>query len=1013
MRRSIHFASAILALLLLLIAPLHAQQTSTSTIRGRITDSTTKQPIAGVTVAVEGRRALSQSDGRFVITGVAAGAHTVRAQMIGYAPLSRDVTVPDSATVDVEFALGAQAIGLSEVVVIGYGEQNLGNLTGAASHVSSNQFNTGRQISPEDLIKDKVAGVQVIDNNEPGGGISIRIRGATSVDASSEPLYVIDGVPVAIASGAGGGLSAGRNALNFLNPNDIDNITVLKDASAAAIYGANAANGVVLIQTKHGHEGPQFEYNGSTSGSQVTRLPDMLNAAQFRTDVLAYATPSQISQLGTASTNWLNLVDQTAYGQEHNFAVSGKGESQDWRISAGYLSQNGVIRGTNTERVSLGLNFNQRLFDDRLDIRSSIRGSRADDQFTPGGVLSNAAQMGPTQPVFDSTATTGYYDWPGNTLTSADNPMAILAMAKDAGRTYRSIGNVQASYRLPFVQGLKANLNLGYDIAEATRQTFNPSVLHSQQKTGTDGTDYRSDFTQSNTTLESFLSYVAPIHGLPGTVDLTGGYSYSQSHAEYPAFFASGLTTDILGPNGITTARIVQNFQDVEENRLISFFGRANYNLNDRYLATVSVRRDGSSRFGPANQWGTFPAFSLGWRLSQESFMQGLHGLSDLKLRVGYGKTGNQSFRNYEQYAKYVLGDAQSQMQFGNTFVTTVRPGAYNPFIQWEATNAFDVGLDYAISGERVTGAIDWYDKQTNGLIFTVPVCAGCGLTNFNEENIGKMRNRGVELSLNAALLDQRKTGGLNWNASFTAAHNKNEMLQIYASPGVTRVLTGLVAGGVGTFIQVLQPGQPINSFYMLQQKYDAQGKPIEGSYVDQPTVRDTVACPAAPGCVGLLRPDGVINQDDRRPFHDPAPKWILGHSSYLTYRSFDVSFTLRAYLGNWVYNNVASNLGTYAEVTRSSPYNLHASVLQTGFKTPQYLSDYYVEDASFLRLDNITAGYSFNYRGQPMRITGTVQNVLTVTGYSGVDPTAGLNGLDNNIYPRSRTFTGGLSVKF
>jgi len=1021
MSRSTHFASALLAMLPLLIAPLHAQQPPTTTIRGRITDSTTKQPISGVTVTVEGRSTLTQPDGRFVITGVASGAHTVRTRIIGYAPASRDVTVTDGQTVDADLTMAPQAIGLSEVVVVGYGEQRAGNITGAVTQMDSAAFNRGRLISPEQLIQSKIPGVQVVDNNEPGGGMSIRIRGATSVDlsgvgASSEPLYVVDGVPLGIASGPGGGLSAGRNPLNFINPNDIETITVLRDASAAAIYGANAANGVVLIQTKRGHTGPQFEYNGSTSASRVTRLPDMLNAAQFRTAVQTYATPSQISQLGAASTNWFSLVDQTAYGQEHNFAISGRGETQDWRISAGYLNQNGVIRGTTTERLSLGLNFNQLLFDNKLDIRTSLRGSRADDQFTPGGVLSNAAQMGPTQPVFDSTATTGYYDWPGNTLTSADNPVAILAMAKDQGRTYRSIGNLQASYQLPYVDGLKANINLGYDIAEATRQTFNPSVLHSQQKTGTDGTDYRSDFTQSNTTLETYLSYLAPIHAVPGTIDITGGYSFAQSHAEYPAFFASGLTTDILGTNGITTARIVQNFQDVEENRLISFFGRANYNLNDRYLASVSVRRDGSSRFGPANQWGTFPAFSLGWRLSQESFLQGLHGLSDLKLRVGYGKTGNQSFGNYQQFAKYVLGDAQTQMQFGNTFVTTVRPGAYNPFIQWEGTNAFDVGLDYGFGGQRVTGAIDWYNKQTSGLIFTVPVCAGCGLSNFNQQNIGKMRNRGIELSLNAALLDQRKTSGLSWNASFTAAHNKNEMLQIYASQGVTRVLTGLVAGGVGTFIQVLQPGQPINSFYMLQQKYDAQGKPIQGSYVDQPTVKDTVACPASPTCGGpgrLYRPDGVINQDDRRPFHDPAPKWILGHSSYLTYRNFDVSFTLRAYLGNWVYNNVASNLGTYSEVTRASPYNLHASVLNTGFTTPQYLSDYYVEDASFLRLDNITAGYSFNYRGQPMRITGTVQNVFTITGYSGVDPTAGLNGLDNNIYPRSRTFTGGLSVKF
>src|SRR5256886_1837357 len=585
MRRSIHFASAVLALLLLLIVPLHAQQTPTSTVRGRITDSTTKQPIAGVTVVLEGRRALSQSDGRFVISGVTAGAHTVRTQMIGYAPVSHDVTVADGAPTDVDFTLAAQAIGLSALVVVGYGEQRAGNITGAVKQMDSSEFNRGRLISPEQLIQSKIPGVQVVDNTEPGGGTSIRIRGATSVDAggtgaSGEPLYVGDGVPLGIASGPGGGLSAGRNPLNFINPNDIETITVLRDASAAAIYGANAANGVVLIQTKRGHTGPQFEYNGSTSASRVTRLPDMLNAAQFRTAVQTYATPSQIRRLGAASANWFSLVDQTAYGREHNCAIRGRDETQDWRISAGYLNQNGVIRGTTTERLSLGLNFNQLLFDNKLDIRTSLRGSRADDQFTPGGVLSNAAQMGPTQPVFDSTATTGYYDWPGNTLTSADNPVAILAMAKDQGRTYRSIGNLQASYQLPYVDGLKANINLGYDIAEATRQTFNPSVLHSQQKTGTDGTDYRSDFTQSNTTLETYLSYLAPIHAVPGTIDITGGYSFAQSHAEYPAVFSSGLTPHILRDNWITPPPNRPNFQDVAENQLLLLLRCAEYNLH-------------------------------------------------------------------------------------------------------------------------------------------------------------------------------------------------------------------------------------------------------------------------------------------------------------------------------------------------------------------------------------------------------------------------------------------------
>jgi iron complex outermembrane receptor protein len=856
--------------------------------------------------------------------------------------------------------------------------------------------------------------VQVVDNNEPGGGISIRVRGPTSVDASSEPLYVVDGVPMGIANGAGGGLSAGRNPLNFLNPNDIESITVLRDASAAAIYGSNAANGVILIQTKRGQR-PEVEYTASTSASAVTRLPAMLNAAQFRTAVETYGSAAQISQLGTENTDWFSHVDQTAFGQEHNAAISGNGENTDWRLSGGYLSQNGVVRGTTVERLSLGLNLNQRLFDDRLDVRASLRGSRSDDKFTPGGVLSNAAQMGPTQPVFDPATTTGYYDWPGNTLQSADNPVAILGLARDQGRTYRSIGNLQASYALPFVQGLKANVNMGFDVATAQRQTFFPSVLHGQSKSGTDGSDYRSDFSQSNTTLETYVNYLAPIHAIPGTIDLTGGYSFSQSHSEYPAYLAQGLTTDILGGDGISGARTVQNFQSIQENRLISFFGRLNYNLNDRYLASVSVRRDGSSRFGPANQWGTFPALSLGWRLSQESFMRGMSGLSDLKLRASYGKTGNQSFKNYVSYAVYQLGDAQTQQQWGTSFITTVRPGAYNPYIQWEATNAFDLGLDYGFADQRFSGAIDWYTKETEGLIFNVPVCAGCSLSNFNTINVGRMRNRGLEASLSAKLLRSTERR-LTWTTDFTAAHNTNELTKIYASTGVTRILRGSIAGGVGSFIQVLQPGEPVNSFFVYQHRRDANGQPI---YTDNNGLVNNKFTGTPDGTINDqdlyvdLNGDSVINQDDRRPFHDPAPKWILGHSSYLTYGNVEVSFTLRAYLGNWSYNNVASNLGTYSEVTRASPFNLHASVLETGFATQQLLSDYYVEDASFLRMDNISAAYSFNYRGQPVRLFGTVQNVFTITGYSGVDPTAGLLGIDNNIYPRSRTFTGGLSVRF
>ena len=631
------------------------------------------------------------------------------------------------------------------------------------------------------------------------------------------------------------------------------------------------------------------------------------------------------------------------------------------------------------------MDYSQRLFDDHLNVRTSIRGSRSIDDFTPGGVLSNAAQMGPTQPSMDPAAPTGYYNWPGNSLQSADNPLQILAMGIDKGTTYRSLGNIQAGYRLPFFEALTANVNVGYDLTHTERQNFSPSTLHSQIRNGTGGAFFRQNPNLLNTLAEGYLDYATSLRALPGNIDVTGGYSYSQSHGEYPSLNETNLSTNLLGINGIPTALTVQNFLDIQDSKLISFFGRVNYNYNDRYLVALSVRRDGSSRFGPGNQWGTFPSIAVAWRLSDESFFRGNKALSDLKLRASWGKTGNQAFANYQQYSTYTPSDAQSQVQFGNTFVSTIRPSAVDPNIKWEETASYNAGLDFGFHNQRFSGAIDVYSKKTNDLIFTVPIAAGSNFSNFLTTNIGSMKNTGIELSLSARVREADKNG-LNWTANFTAASNKNELLSINPSAGAgQKILTGGIAGGVGTTIQVLTPGEPINSFYVFTQKYDANGKPIQGSYAD-----------SVP-----------------RAFHDPAPKWILGHSSYLTYDKWDMSFTLRAYLGNYVYNNVASNLGTYSEVTRGSPYNLQSSVLTTGFTQPQYQSDYYVEKASFLRMDNITLGYTFKYNGQPLRLYGAVQNVFTMTGYSGVDPTAGLNGIDNNIYPRARTWTGGMSVRF
>src|SRR5438876_4476787 len=727
------------------IAPLLAQQ-PTGTIRGRVTDATTQQPLAGATISIGTHRALSQGDGRYVVAAAPAGTETLRARIIGYASASQPVTVAGGDTVVVDLALNAQAVGLSEIVVTGYGTQRAGNITGAVTQVSSAEFNTGRVITPQALIQGKVAGVQVVDNNEPGGGLKIRIRGATSVNASSDPLYVIDGMPVTSTLSAGRD-SLSRDALNFLNPDDIESITVLKDASAAAIYGANAANGVVLITTKKSRQhGPEIQVSTSMSSSSVTRLPTVLNASEFRAAVNAQA-PARSASLGNANTNWFYRIDRSGSGQQHDVVVSWVGQSSNYRFSVGYLNQDGIIRSSSTERLSLGMSYEQLLLNDNLVVKTNVRGARSSEQFQAGDVLGNAVAMAPTQPVLDPTNPTGYWDWP-TTGASASNPVGSLNRSVSQGTTWRSIGNLQGAYHLPFLKSLTANVNLGYDLTQANTQTFIPNDLAAQIRQG-QGLLSLSNRNQTSLVSEWYLNYSAPILAVPGNIDLTAGYSYSTSHSESPFFQETGLPSNLLGINGVSVGpnSVVQNSNYVVDYKLISFFGRFNYNLNDRYLLAASVRHDGSSRFGPGQQWGTFPSVSLAWRISQEGFLRNVAALSDLKIRASWAKTGNQAFGDYLQYPPYAYSNGQAQYYFGGQFIPTIRPGAVDPDIHWESTKSYNVGVDYALFGQRISGALDWYTKTTSDLIFTIPVPAGTNFTNLVTTNVGTMRNRGSSLA--------------------------------------------------------------------------------------------------------------------------------------------------------------------------------------------------------------------------------------------------------------------------
>lgn len=994
----------LLALAALFLGAAQAQA-QTGTIVGLVSDVATLQPLEGVTMVVEGRSALTGADGRYLLTGVPAGTFTLRATRVGYAEYTQQVTVVSGQTATVNVRLTSQALDIEGLIVVsyGYGQRASRDLTGVVQEVSAESFNTGRIVSPQELIRAKVPGVQILDTGEPGGGVSIRIRGGTSVNASNEPLFVVDGVPLSV----GGGLSAGRNPLNFLNPQDIESVTVLKDASATAIYGSRGANGVVIIETKKGaageERGARVTYTGTLSASNVIGDVPVLDAAQFR-QVVQQKQPEKVSMLGNAQTDWRDQVLRSAMGQEHGVSITGGTRDMDYRLSAGYLSQQGVVRGTETERLNVAFNLSQLLLDQALKLEANVKGSRAEDLFTPGSVLGESTRMAPTQPVLDpSSPWGGYFEWADP--LAPNNPVAALNLERDLGATYRSVGNVKLDYDIPFATGLVGTLNAGYDLVKAERSFFAPSFLRGQAESGLPGTVSRVNNTQMNRLLDAYLHYET---WAGGALDLTAGYSYEDSRYDFPSFNAQGLSFDNLGPDGIPAADQVRAFLTVDESRLISAFARANYTFADRYLFTASVRRDGSSKFGPENEWGIFPSAAFAWRVVDEPFMGTNDLFSDLKLRLSWGKNGNQAFASYQAFSSYLIGDPAVRYPFGDEYVTTIRPSAADPGIKWEETTSTNIGLDFGFLDGRVTGALDYYVKDTDDLIFTVPVAAGTNLSNFVTTNIGSMKNKGFEISLNAEVMSGQG-GGLSWDAGLNFAANDNELVRINAAgTGDEAILTGGIAGGVGNTIQVLRPGFPINSFNVYRHKRGSGGKPVYADTNGDRVINEKDLFEDTNG-------DGVVNQDDRAPFKSPAPDFVIGHTSLMKYRNFDATFTLLAYLGNHVYNNVASNLGNYRELrTSQAPVNLHSSVLEYGFEEPLYFSDVYVEDGSFLRMDNLAVGYTFDRgRFSGMRLFGAVQNVFTLTGYSGIDPLAGVNGIDNNIYPRARTFTAGLSYSF
>ena len=978
-------------------------------ITGTVTDAENGEPLIGASVRVKGTAAgaVTDIDGKYRLA-LPNDATEVDVSYTGYA--TKTLTVGASNVIDVALSPG---VVLEETLVIGYGTVKKEDATGSVNAVTEKSFNRGAIVSPEALVSGKIAGVQITSNSgEPGGQTTVRVRGGTSVNASNEPLYVIDGVPIDNTPHNPGGFSNGRNPLNFINAADIESITVLKDASATAIYGSRGANGVIMITTKKGKKGSpgRLSYDGYYTTSSFTEKPPVLNAEEFK-NVVTYIAPERLDKLGGTSTNWFDAITQDAKGQSHSLSFSGGAQNLGYRASVGYQKLDGVLRSSSTERISASLAFNQSLFDDRLNVNFSLKSSRTKDQFDPGQIGA-AWSFDPTQPIYDraNTAFAGFFEY--NSALAPRNPVSAYVQNQDFDKVYRNIASMDAEYKMDdFIKGLSAKLILGVDVQNGERSRFQPTTYINKLVSNYAGELRIENLNRTNPLLDFYLNYKKDI-GEHHRVDFTAGYSYQDFRNEYPSFRAYNLSTNAFGANSTTPAEDFEANNSVVENRLISFFGRANYAYMDKYLLTFTLRRDGSTRFGPSNRWGWFPSGALAWRIMQEGFAQGWTSvLSDLKLRLGYGITGNQAIPDFAYLPTYRYSDVRARYQFGYSngepvFVTTVRPNGYDPNLKWEETSSYNAGLDFGFLNGRINGTLEYYYKKTKDLLFTVSIPAGTNLTDRVLTNIGELENRGIELSLDGYVFNTRD---FSWNIGFNIANNKNKVLAIdqVSDQGV---LTGDISGGVGNKIQILQVGQPINSFFVFQQKYGTDGKPLKDGidYNDD-------------GVVDLkdmyedINGDGVVSDLDKRPFKKPAPSVLIGISSSLSYMNFDLNFTLRASTGNYTYNNNASVAGYLNRVNERGDIflnNIHQSALVTGFTDRQYFSDYYVEDASFLRMDNITLGYTIPHmpKSSSLRLYVTAQNPFVWTKYSGLDPEVGA-GIDNNPYPRSRAYIFGLSL--
>ncbi len=999
-----------------------ASYAQTGTVAGKVFDVTDGTTLPGATVVIKGTTEGTATDmeGHYLIK---VGPNTTLVfSYVGYEP--QEIVVQPGTTVDV--ALKSEALGLDEVVVIGYGKQKKSDATGSVTAISSKDFNQGQITSSVDLISGKVAGVQVVSGGgAPGEGSTIRIRGGSSLSALNDPLVVIDGIPM-----NSDGVSGSRNPLNTINPNDIESFNVLKDASATAIYGSRASNGVIIITTKKGKKGQplQFTYDGKFSLYTPTKMMDVLSADEYRTELNKAVEEGRISEAAldllddnNISTDWQNEIFKTAFGQDHYLSAKGAAKNMPYRVSLGYTNQDGILMTDNFSRFTAGVSMAPSLMDDHLTFNINAQYGHIYNTFADRGAIGGAVQFDPTKPIYndsvyhvpipdhegsyDETDYGGYYAWlqdNGSPVSLATtNPVALLKMKKDRSRVQTLVGNVKVDYKLHPLPDLMFTLNLGTDRSWSDGTVlipFDAAWVYDAKNGG--GVDNNYSQERKNDLLDFYITYDKYAESIKSHFTVMGGYSWQH-------FWRKNYSENRNQPHRPTDTLIMTIFDDRTEYYLVSFFGRFNYSFGDRYLLTFTLRDDGTSRFSPENRWGLFPSVALGWKINNEKWLVDSKVLSQLKLRLGWGVTGQQALNendNYPYMPRYTASQPTADYQFGYDefgnpmFYQTLRAEGYDGEIKWEETTTWNAGLDFGFLEDRFYGSIDFYLKQTKDLINFTPVPAGSNLTNYLLTNIGNMENRGVEFSI---LTRPVVNENWYWDLGFNITYNENEITKLTATddPNYLGEPTGGISGGVGNNIQIHSVGYPAYSFFVLEQVYDESGKPIEGLYVDR-------------------NGDGEITDADRYHYHSPNPKVYLGVNTNVRYKNWNFAFSGRANFGNYVYNNVASENGVYDRLYRpEGPYlsNVTSYVFETNFQSPRYLSDYYVQRADFFRMDYISLSYLFaNIKESniSLRLTGTVNNAFIISGYEGLDPEI-FNGIDNNIYPRPRTYTLGVNLVF